>query len=257
MAYIIISIGIGGVALLFYMYQLAFVDQVVYHELHYPHFPESFGEMTIFFISDIHKRIVTNEIIHQVKEKVDFVIIGGDLLEKGVSLERVERNIKRLKKLGPVFFVSGNNDYEIDPNILEPFLRSLDVTILNNTAISCYSEKGDRFVLLGIDDLTTERDRLDLALESAGEDGFRVLVSHNPKVIQQIFPEHHISLVLSGHTHGGQIRLFGIGLYEKGRVTERNGTKILTSNGYGTTGIPLRLGVKPETHLIILKNNNE
>lgn len=254
MAYIIILIGIGGTALFFYMYKLAFIDQVICHELYFSNFPESLGTITIFFISDIHKRIVTNEMISKVQGKVDFVIIGGDLVEKGVSLYKLETNIKRLKQLGPVFFVSGNNDYEMDPQLLFSYLKRHDVKLLNNTAFSIDTVNGERFVLIGIDDFTTERDRLELALSHAGEGGFRILVSHNPKVVNHIRPEHHISFVLSGHTHGGQIRFFGLGLYEKGCLTEKNGIKVLTSNGYGTTGLPFRLGAKPETHLIKIRS---
>ena len=68
----------------------------------------------MFFISDIHRRIVSESIIEEVSGKVDVVIIGGDLLEKGVPMERVKENIKKLKKLGPILFVWGNNDYEVD-----------------------------------------------------------------------------------------------------------------------------------------------
>ena len=60
--------------------------------------------------------------------------------------------------------------------------------------------------------------------------------------------------MLSGHTHGGQIHLFGFRPYERGRLKRENDLTILISNGYGTTGVPLRLGAKAETHLI---NNSE
>ncbi|WP_426470530.1 hypothetical protein, partial [Salmonella enterica] len=68
------------------------------------------------------------------------------------------------------------------------------------------------------------RDRLELALSDAEQTTFRILVSHDPRIIEKIKPQHEIALVLSGHTHGGQIRLGPFGLYEKGCLRNINGT---------------------------------
>lgn len=244
-----------GAGLLMYMYQLAHSDHIVYHEIPFPNFPESFGEIKIFFISDIHKRVISDSLLEGVRGKVDLVIIGGDLLEKGVPIERVEENIKKLKDVALTYFVWGNNDYEMNPRLLDGLLLKYGVKILDNTAVSFESEEGDRFVLLGVDDLTQHRDRLDLALQDA-EEGFRLLVSHNPNIVAKIKKKDKISLVLSGHTHGGQIRIFGMGPYEKGELKTLEQTMLLVSNGYGTTSLPLRLGAKPEAHLITLRRES-
>ncbi|WP_370314234.1 hypothetical protein [Guptibacillus hwajinpoensis] len=60
-------------------------------------------------------------------------------------------------------------------------------------------------------------------------------------------------MILSGHTHGGQIRLFGWGIREKGGIKNINGTTVVISNGYGTTTLPLRLMAPAESHIFILK----
>lgn len=245
------------IVLAVYMYKEAFSDSVVYHVFAFPNLPKSLGDINVFFISDIHKRIISDEIISEVKGKTDLVIIGGDLLEKGVPLKQVEENILKLKELGLLFFVWGNNDYEIDYHTLDALLLHHGVKILDNTVSAFESEEGDRFILLGVDDLTTERDRLDLALLDAGEGGFRVLVSHNPKISEKLTDEQGIDLVLSGHTHGGQIRIFGVGPYEKGGIKKLGNTTMLVSNGYGTTGVPFRLGAKAQTHLITLRNGTK
>lgn len=247
-------IGLLGAGLLIYMYKEAHADRVLYQEITFPNFPKSFGEVKIFFISDIHKRVITANLLNQVKEKVDMVVIGGDLLEKDVPLERVEENIRKLRELGIVYFVWGNNDYEADQRIIDALLLKYGVKILDNTAVSFESEEGDRFILLGVDDMTKGRERLHLALQDAGDDGFKVLVSHNPKIIKKITEKDQISFVMSGHTHGGQIRFFGISPYEKGKLEKYNTCTLLVSNGYGTTALPLRLGAKAETHFITIKN---
>ncbi|GLB58022.1 metallophosphoesterase [Cytobacillus sp. NCCP-133] len=254
MVYLIALFFIGGAGLLIYMYMEAFADRVLYKELSFSEFPDSFGEVKLFFISDIHRRLISEKMIDEVKEKKpDMVIIGGDLLEKGVSFEKVKKNVLLLMKAAPVYFVWGNNDYEVDYHELDALLVECGVKILDNTALSFESPVGDKFVLMGTDDLSKDRDRLDLALSDAGLSGFRVLVSHDPRIVNEIEKEHNIHLVLSGHTHGGQIHILGYSPYEKGRVKVLPQTTILISNGYGTTGVPLRLGAKAETHFITIK----
>lgn len=241
-----------GVFLLFFMGKEAFTNRVLSNQLHFPEFPESFGPFTIFFISDIHRRVISDQIIMEAIGKADMVIIGGDLTEGGVPIHRIKKNILKLKKVAPVYFVWGNNDYEIDLQSLNSIFSECGVKILANTAVKFESNAGDLFNLIGIDDLGTNRDRLEEALLDAKKEGFRLLVSHNPGIVKKILPENNIHLILSGHTHGGQIRIFDFGLYEKGGIKKIGKTTLFVSNGYGTTGIPLRLGAKAETHLITI-----
>ncbi|MFD2445884.1 metallophosphoesterase [Bacillus sp. CGMCC 1.16607] len=252
MEYIIIVIFIL-ICFLLYMVKEAFRNEVLINELCFPDFPDTFGEIKIFFISDIHRRKISKKIITDVKGKVDLVIIGGDLAEKGVPLEQVKNNLELLKELGPVYFVWGNNDYEVDYHELDALLLSSNVKILDNTAVKFESRAGELFVLLGVDDMNGNRDRIEYALKDAGDEGFRILVSHNPRISSKIQSAHNIRFVLSGHTHGGQIHILGFSPYEKGTIKKLNHTTQLISNGYGTTSLPLRLGAKAETHLIILK----
>lgn len=244
------------IMLLLWMLKEAFMNKVVKQELHFSTFPASFGKKTIFFISDIHRRVISNKIISEVKGQVDMVIIGGDLAEQGVPMQRIEENIKKLTCLGPTYFVWGNNDYEIKYHELVSTLMGQGVKILKNTAVVFESDEGDKITLLGVDDLTLERDRLDLALMDAEQKSFKILASHNPEIMKKIIPDYGISLVVSGHTHGGQIRIFGLGLYERGKIKKINQTILLNSNGYGTTSIPLRLGAPAECHLITIKSDD-
>ncbi|WP_059170983.1 metallophosphoesterase [Bacillus sp. FJAT-27445] len=255
--YTVAAIVAAGFFLLLYMAFLAFGNNVVDHEMKFEKFPKSFGTLKIFFISDIHRRTVSEKIIAAIKGKADIVIIGGDLREKGVSLARVKSNILKLQSIAPVYFVWGNNDYEGEYRDLDALLLDLNVKILDNTAARFESAEGDKFILLGVDDAGLNKDRLDLALSDAERGVFTVLVSHNPKIIGKIKPEDGISLLLSGHTHGGQIRIFGFGPFKKGGIDRVGGVVRLISSGYGTTGVPLRLGVHSECHLIYLKHGND
>ncbi|MFC4324143.1 metallophosphoesterase [Litchfieldia salsa] len=243
------------IGILVYMIIEARQNNITRQTLLFKNFPKSFGEITIFFISDIHKRSISEKLIEEVKGSADLVIIGGDLCEKGVPLTKIESNIKLLKSIAPVYFVWGNNDYEINYHELDSLLLSQGVTILDNTAARFESESGDSIAILGIDDIRVGRHRLDLALKDVGEEvPFKILISHNPVIVDEIKPENGIDFIMSGHTHGGQIRIFNIGLYKKGCIEKIGSTTLLTSNGYGTTELPLRLGAPPETHLITIKS---
>ncbi|WP_180960393.1 metallophosphoesterase [Neobacillus cucumis] len=239
------------------MVREAFLNKVVKHEISFPDFPDSFGKVSIFFISDIHRRVISDLIINKVKGKADFVIIGGDLTEKGVPFQQVKENLLKLKKIGPVYFVWGNNDYEVDFRKLDAILLDLGVKLLDNTAVTFESEHGDKLSLLGVDDCNQARDRLDFALMDADDNSFKILASHYPTITKKILPEHRISLVLSGHTHGGQIHILGYSPFEIGKIKKLENTILLISNGYGTTSVPLRLGAPAETHLISLKRGPE
>lgn len=255
--FIVILIIIGGILLLLYMLREAFLNNVVDHELSFSDFPTSFGKISIFFISDVHRRKISDKVINYVKGKADIVVIGGDLMEKGVSFEKVKANLMKLKQIGPVYFVWGNNDYEVDYHKLDAILLASGVKILDNTAVTFESEQGEKFSLLGVDDLHQNRDRLDLALLDAEKKSFKILASHYPGITEKILAEHQIRLVLSGHTHGGQIHVLGYSPQEKGKIKRVENTLLFISNGYGTTALPLRLGAPAECHLITLRNSNE
>lgn len=253
----LVSLFIIGGCLLIYMLREAFLNSIIEHEFCFPDFPKSLGSVSIFFISDIHRRTISDHVINPVIGKADIVVVGGDLTEKGVSFEKVKTNLMKLKQIGPVYFVWGNNDYEVDYHKLDALLLELGIKILANTAVTFESGQGDKFCLLGVDDLSQERDRLDLALLDAEDNSFKVLVSHYPNITDKILPDHNIRLVLSGHTHGGQIHIFGYSPYERGKIKKLENTVLLISNGYGTTSIPLRLGAPAECHLITLNGNSE
>ncbi len=232
-------------------------NNVVKTTLEFDTFPKSFGDIKLFFISDIHKRTISQKIIEQVKGKADLVVIGGDLCEKGVPFSTIKYNISQLKSVAPTYYVWGNNDYEVDYHELDSLLISEGVIILDNTAAIFESESGDSFSILGIDDLKSGRHRLDFALMDAGTNpSFKILTAHDPEIMKEVTPEQKIDLVLSGHTHGGQIRVFGVGLFKRGGIETIGQTKLLISNGYGTTQLPLRLGAPPETHLITIQSKS-
>lgn len=227
-------------------------NSIIYTELSFSNLPKQFSGKKLFFISDVHQREVSETITEKIKGKVDIIIIGGDLAEKGVPFTRIEKNIKSLSRIAPTYFVWGNNDYQIDHFQLESILKREGVTILKNQSISLKNE--DELIhLIGVDDVGHHFDKLEESLKGCQE-GFKILISHNPSIKKQIRDYHDINLILSGHTHGGQIRFFRYGITEKAGLRKlENDLYMLISNGYGTTRVPLRLGAPAQTHVITLK----
>ncbi|MEI2665074.1 metallophosphoesterase [Rossellomorea sp. LJF3] len=241
----------GGVSLLFYMLYEARRNVVKIEKVKLPHYPQHMKPFSLFFISDIHKREISNEIIEEVKGKADLVIIGGDLLEKGVPFSRVERNLDKLLTLGNVYFVWGNNDYEVNTSRLKQIFKKKGIVEIVNSSVKVKIHNGV-MNLIGVDDASTQRANYEASLERVHPHEFNLLISHDPRLVNQVQKNHGIDFMISGHTHGGQIRLFGWGMYKKGRLETLPETTLLVSNGYGTTAIPLRLGAPAETHLLVM-----
>ncbi|WP_185819718.1 metallophosphoesterase [Salibacterium salarium] len=217
--------------------------------LYVPHLPESFLGRSVFFISDIHHRRIPPRLLKGINN-VDFVLIGGDLMEKGVPFQRVLHNIRQLKKIGPVVFVWGNNDGEVSAERLRTLLHEEGVTLLENESI--FWERGDtRIEIAGVGNKDQAVD--DSFLHADNRSDMTILVTHDPAVVHKLSNLKTICAALTGHTHGGQIRFGPVGLREKGGWKVRSGIPLLISNGYGTTKVPLRWGAPSETHLITLK----
>ncbi|UHA58075.1 metallophosphoesterase [Metabacillus litoralis] len=249
---IVVSLFLGILVLLLFMFIEARKNHLTKHYIEFSTFPKSTGSLSIFFISDIHRRTISTRLLEKIPGKVDLVVIGGDLTESGVPFSRVEENIKLLRKLGPTFFVFGNNDYEVGKNELEALLIKNNITILNNSSTSFTSANKEKIALVGVEDTSKRRDKLHHALESTSSSEFKILISHNPDIYKKLNSKDGISIILSGHTHGGQIRFLGLGLYEKGKLHYLENAVLLVSNGYGTTSLPLRLGAPAEAHYLVL-----
>ncbi|MCM3730526.1 metallophosphoesterase [Fictibacillus nanhaiensis] len=246
---IYIFLILAAIILLLYMYTEAHRNRVSFEVIKMDKLPASFKNFKIFFISDLHKRVVTDIVLNQAG-KADIVIIGGDLVERGVQMDRVEANIRMLSEIGPVYFVWGNNDYDVDTNLLKQTLTDNGVSILDNSCISL--EREDEMVdIAGVNDLSFRKDNVEDALMNC-RSSCRILISHNPDISRKIKPDYQIRLVLSGHTHGGQIRLGPLGIAKKGGWYDEGYYLLLVSNGFGATHLPLRFGAPCEAHLITL-----
>lgn len=229
-------------------------DIIEYRSIIDSRLPEEFDKYCIFFISDIHRRKISINTLQTIHNDIDMVVIGGDLTEKGVPIERTRQNLRTLKQFGvPIYFIWGNNDYEIKSKDLNQVLHEEKIIILKDTYINI-KRNGSTLSVIGFDYHEDEAcsGKLDWQ-QIKGE--YRLLLTHVPRSFYDLDPhiKKSIHTVLAGHTHGGQIRIFDKGFYQKGGLHISRETNIFISEGYGYTFLPFRLQTNAECHVLTFK----
>lgn len=189
----------------------------------------------------------------------DLILLAGDFAT--VRLAEVEPTLPAYRILEAplgVFGVLGNHDhYTGEPESLIRLLESTGIRFLQNRSVILERGSG-RLFLAGIDDLLCGVPRLDEALKGRPDGMPSLLLSHNPDV----FPDavaRGVSLVLAGHTHGGQWRVPGLPVLvrmsryrlDEGRYWAGE-SELVVSRGLGATGFPIRIACPPEVTLLTL-----
>lgn len=229
--------------------------------------PKGLSGLKVVQLSDLHIASFgeENETLFSLvrAENPDLIALTGDLLEGRADTEAaergyVEKTIPRLLDIAPVYFVTGNHEWSSPwvHDFLET-LRDYGVTVLQNAYVLLSDGESD-LVLCGLDDpngradMKKPRDVLRALREREGEKPILLLYHRNDKL--SLWAELGIDVVLSGHAHGGLIRLpFTDGIYGPGRklfpkntsgLCREGKTTMLVSRGLG--GIPLRFLNNPE-----------
>lgn len=234
------------------MFKKAFETNIQHQSIELATFKDP-NPFRLFFISDIHRRNISDDLVEEVGTDIDAVIIGGDLAESGVPLEQIERNINRLAKIGPLFYVWGNNDREVGEHHIRKFIQNVGGTILENEAIRINTNTHHLWIV-GIEDVSSGRADIKKSFENVPENDPIIFLSHTPFVFNKVIDRFKPDVLLAGHTHGGQIRLGNWGYYERGEFKQDQERFTLISNGFGTTFIPFRLGAPAECHILTIKH---
>lgn len=230
--------------------------------------PSAFDGYKILQVADLQNKVFGREQLPLLREienaAPDCIVITGDLLDRNrTDVEEALYFLREAKKIAPVYFVTGNHEHQSGQwEELETGILREGITILDNgkTVIS-RGEEG--ITLLGLKDKSVNP-YWEQALHTlmAGETGLTVLLSHRPELFE-MYAGEGVSLVFTGHAHGGQIRLPGIGglfaphqgffpQYTAG-VHEKDGTAMVVSRGLGNSTFPIRFCNRPELVLVTLK----
>jgi hypothetical protein len=232
-----------------------------------PNLPPAFAGTKVAFLTDIHHGPFTSldYVISIVRTTTalqpDLILLGGDYTLKSKDYIRPCFEILAgLKAPLGVFGVLGNHDYRHGLRETREGFHAAHIEELTNRGL--WIERGThRFRLGGVDDLWMGKVDAKSALGDASTEEASVVISHNPDVAEKLI-DPRVGLMLSGHTHGGQV-IFPTGgapfvpshygtKYLKGLVQAPH-TQVYVSRGLGTSGAPTRVGSRPELTLITLQ----
>ena len=239
-----------------------------------PRLPEGFDGCVIVQLSDLHGAYFgedNQELLSRVREAgPDYIFLTGDLLDQYRKTPHSSAAALggALADIAPTYFITGNHEWAL-PGVreLKRELEEAGVAVLSNEYV-LLERSGDRVLLAGIDDpngFADQKTPEELAQEvrEAWGDGFWLLLAHRNNYFEKQYSLLGADLVISGHGHGGLIRLpFTDGLvsaerrlfpsYTAGFYTA-NGSDVFVSRGLGNSGPTLRLFNRPEVVVLTLE----
>ena len=204
----------------------------------------------ICFISDVHypnannpQRLkeITNTLM---KVKTDFYLLGGDFVDESTSKEDMEilfKQLRRLTKVAPVYFVYGNHENKIKftRNKLNQEITKNNITILNDQEVHL-----NNIILIGRSDYTN-KNRKKTKDYHLTNNTYNIVLDHQPQGTKENI-KNNVNLQLSGHTHNGQMFPLSYSYHLQpdfagnyGKETYKHYTKIISSGLVGW-GFPIR-----------------
>ena len=238
----------------------------VEHQIIYlPRLPRAFDGLRIVHLSDIHHSPFTS--VKQIERAVetanslqpDLIALTGDYVSKERRYAApCAELLGSLEARYGVFAVLGNHDHWTDAALITDLFRAEGITVLVNQGMR-FEKNGSAFWLAGVDDTMVGLEDLSLALAGATVDEMKLLLAHNPVILRKA-ARAGVDLVLSGHTHGGQVNLRSErSETRRPRRRHRKGlgrldeTQIYVTRGLGTVVLPVRFGCPPEVSLLELR----
>ncbi len=232
--------------------------------------PTRFDGLRIVQLSDLHGRSFGEDnakLLASVTEAApDLICITGDLFNTAQQVQQLTPFLRTLCEIAPTYYVTGNHEWQVeDLRSLLAQMEALGVHVLRNE----YVHLGDDLVIAGVDDpcgpydqKTPEQLVSEIRAE-VGEECFVVMLDHRNDRLAR-WAELGVDLVLSGHCHGGVVRLpyvgglfgtkrelfpdYDAGLYRHGR------TQLYVSRGLGYSRVHLRLFNRPHLPVLILES---
>jgi len=237
--------------------------------------PEAFDGFRLVQLSDFHydehfSAIPIRKSVAVVNDlRPDLIALTGDfvtvpILERPASLRAAAATVEPCAALlhelqAPKYAILGNHDAIASPDHVVRALESANITVLRNQSVAI--ERGrDRMWLAGIDDLLRGRPDMSATLANISEKETTILLAHEPDFADDASLSP-VDLQLSGHSHGGQIwipgigapwlppmaRRYPLGLHQLGNLT------LYTNIGIGTIRAPIRINCQPEITVITLR----
>ncbi|HBR58491.1 MAG TPA: metallophosphoesterase [Blastocatellia bacterium] len=233
-------------------------------EIRLSRLPRKLDGLRVIHLSDIHHSPFTG--LEHIRRAVritnrlqpDVIMLTGDY----VSHERrfiapVAEVLGELRSEFGTFACLGNHDHWTDADLVAHILRGEGIKVLINQGFR-FEARGGSFWLAGVDDHMVGKTDLPSALHGSFPDEMKLLLAHNPIIFRKSV-RTGIDLTLSGHTHGGQVKMSGRGqnILRKRRLSsglhKRGDSQIYITRGIGTVVLPVRYQCPPEISLLELR----
>jgi len=241
--------------------------EIVPIELTVPHLDRAFEEFKLVQISDLHASKFMpesrlNRIIQLVnQQQPDAIAITGDIISSNSRFdgEKLQGQLSKLYAKSAIVAVLGNHDHSKKLGLLKSILFQSKIENLDNQ-VHLVEREGQQLALAGIDDPYWGKPDLKKTIAQLPDRVPAILLVHEPDYIERSAKTHKFVLQLSGHSHGGQIKIpflaplvlpRGGQKYYAGlnRVEE---TVTYTNRGLGMTNLPMRIGSRPEITVFTL-----
>ncbi len=251
--------------------------RVVRLEIELRRWPAQLEGFTIVLLSDFHYDLHFSA--HPLKAAVgmvnalrpDLIVLTGDFVtvpsfdgseeKEAAKAEPCAALLRQMRAPHGLWAVLGNHDYDTDPDRVTSALLSHGIPVLANRSVPI-EFKGARFWLSGLNDVLSRTSDLNATLANVPREEATVLLAHEPDFADHA-ARYPIDLQLSGHSHGGQVRIpflpplylprmarkYYMGLYRIGPLT------LYTNPGLGTIELPIRLNCPPEITLLTLRRS--
>ncbi len=259
------------------MFLAANHPRIVRQEIALRRWPARMDGFTIALLSDFHYDPYFS--IHPLQAAIpmvnglrpDLIALTGDFVsmplltshaEQGAdAAEPCARILRELQAPHGLWAVMGNHDFFTNPDRVTKALVAQGIQVLDNRSVAIERD-GSRFWLSGVGDVVGGAAKLLAALEPVQPDEATVLLAHEPDYADYVM-RHPVDLQLSGHSHGGQVRLpflpplylpemakkYVAGLYHVGPLV------LYTNAGLGTVRVPMRLNCPPEITLLTMRRS--
>jgi len=273
--FIRLALAVGGAAL---VADIALIApnhlRIVRQDIALRRWPARLDGFTVALLSDFHYDPYFS--VHPLRSAIgmvndlhpDLIVLTGDFVSVPIfgdpaaaasGAEPCAQLLRQMHASHGLVAVMGNHDFFTDPDRVTDSLRTSGIKVLANQSIPIERD-GGRFWLAGVDDVVGNTADLEATLSNVPADEAAVLLAHEPDYADHV-ARYPVDLQLSGHSHGGQVRLpfmrplylpslarkYIWGLYQIGGLT------LYTNPGLGTVDIPVRLNCPPEITLLTLR----
>ncbi len=246
------------------------IDCVVNYDFTHRDVPEAFEGFRIAFISDLHYKSLfkeqgLNSLVNLlIAQKADVLLMGGDYQEGCEYVEPLFAALSRVKTPMGTYGVMGNNDYERCHDDIVRTMEHYGMRVLEHK-VDTLRKDGQQILIAGVrNPFDLARNGVSPSLALSPKD-FVILLVHTPDYIEDVSIAN-TDLALAGHTHGGQVRIFGVAPILPSHYGNRfvtglayNSAKIplIVTNGIGTSQVPIRIGAPAEIVVITLHRLTE